>query len=60
MPETSTLAFTLTYLGTLGLAFLMFLGQLAACGILLVVVGIARLITHPIRQPAGPSQTDRT
>lgn len=48
MYDPSMLAFTLTYVGTLGLAFLMFLGQLAACGVLLAVAGTARLIAYPL------------
>jgi hypothetical protein len=56
------LAFTLTYVGTLGLAFLMFLGQLAACGVLLAVAGIARLVAYPNQFPdtgIAPSSLQR-
>lgn len=39
MPDPSTLAFDLTYAGTLAVALLMFLGQLAAFTDLLAIVG---------------------
>ncbi|MEN8584793.1 hypothetical protein ABFP37_19050 [Burkholderia sp. RS01] len=44
MPDSSTLVFTLTYAGTLGVAFLMFLGQFAAFTALLTIAAIAKLL----------------
>ncbi|WP_459277150.1 hypothetical protein [Paenarthrobacter nitroguajacolicus] len=44
-----TLSFSLTYGGTLVVALLMFIGQLTAVGILLMVAGITRLATYPIQ-----------
>ena len=54
MPDPSTLAFGLTYTGTLAVALLMFLGQLAAFAILLAVAGIVRLVAYPIRTSLRP------
>ncbi len=48
-PDTDTLSYVLTYGGTLVIALLMLLGQLTAVGILLVIAGIARLVTYPIQ-----------
>lgn len=44
-----TLSFALTYGGTLIVALLMFIGQLTAVGILLVLAGITRLTAYPIQ-----------
>jgi hypothetical protein len=44
-----TLSFTLTYGGTLVVALLMFIGQLTAMGILLMVAGLTRLAAYPIQ-----------
>ncbi|MDQ0867846.1 hypothetical protein QFZ70_000319 [Arthrobacter sp. V1I9] len=48
MPEATTLSFALTYTGTLAMAALMFLAQLAAITILLALAGVARLLTLPV------------
>jgi hypothetical protein len=45
------LSFALTYGGTLVVALLMFIGQLTAVGILLVLAGITRLAAYPPRRP---------
>lgn len=50
MPEPSSIAYALTYVRTLGLAFLLFLSQLVAGGILLALTGLARIITVLVRQ----------
>lgn len=47
--DTDTLSFSLTYGGTLIVALLMFLGQLAAAGILLVCAGIIWLTVYPVQ-----------
>jgi hypothetical protein len=47
MPDIATLSFTLTYLGTLAVAALIFFGQLVALAILLALAGVARLVTSP-------------
>lgn len=52
MPDPSTLAFGLTYAGTLAVALLMFIGQLTAFGILLALVGAARLVAYPLKAAA--------
>jgi hypothetical protein len=44
-----TVSFALTYGGTLVVALLMVIGQLAAVGILLVLAGITRLTAYPIQ-----------
>jgi hypothetical protein len=43
MPDTTTTALNLTFLMTLGIGFLMFLGQVLAFTTILVLVGGARL-----------------
>ena len=48
MTDAATLSFALTYTGTLAVAALMLLGQLAAFTILLTLAGIVRLLTLPI------------
>jgi hypothetical protein len=48
MPDATTLSFALTYTGTLAMAALMFLAQLAAFTILLALAGVARLLTLPV------------
>jgi hypothetical protein len=48
MVDAGTLAFALTYLGTLAVAALMFFGQLAVFAILLAFAGILRLVTLPV------------
>lgn len=47
--DADTLSFSLTYGGTLVVALLMFIGQLTAVGILLVVAGIIRLTAYPFQ-----------
>lgn len=54
MADPSTLAFSLTYTGTLAVALLLFLVQLAAFAILAAVAGLARLVAF-LLQAAGPS-----
>lgn len=54
MTDAATLSFSLTYTGTLAVAALMFLGQLAAFTILLTVAGIVRLLALPIRALLRP------
>ena len=54
MSDPSTLAFTLTYTGTLAVALLMFLGQLAACTILLGLAGAVKLLIVPVRALLRP------
>lgn len=49
MRDSSTLVFTLTYAGTLGVALLMFLGQLAAFTALLAIAASAKLLIHAAR-----------
>ncbi|WP_146069198.1 hypothetical protein [Arthrobacter sp. ZGTC412] len=44
---TATLSFALTYSGTLAVAALMFIGQLASFTILLALAGIVRLLALP-------------
>ncbi|MFJ6302152.1 hypothetical protein [Pseudarthrobacter oxydans] len=48
MTDPATLSFALTYTGTLAVAALMFIGQLAAFAILLALAGIVRLLALPI------------
>jgi len=48
MPDAATLSFALTYTGTLAVAALMFLAQLAAFTILLALAGVARFLTLPV------------
>jgi hypothetical protein len=48
------LSFALTYGGTLVVALLMFVGQLTAVGMLLVLAGITRLMAYAIRTIARP------
>jgi hypothetical protein len=45
MTETSTLTFTLTYAATLGVAAIMFLGQVIAFTAMLATAGAAGLLT---------------
>ncbi|MBE4718985.1 hypothetical protein [Pseudarthrobacter sp. AB1] len=52
LSDTATLSFTLTYAGTLAVALLMFIGQLTAFGILLALVGTARLVAYPLKTAA--------
>jgi hypothetical protein len=47
--STDTLSFALTYGGTLVAALLMFIAQLTAIGILLVLARITRLTTYPVQ-----------
>ncbi len=55
-----TLSYALTYGGTLVLALLMFIGQLTAVGILLVLAGITWLAAYPIQAIARSfSRPDR-
>lgn len=49
MNEPSTLTFTLTYAATLGVAALMFLGQLFALTAMLALAGAAGLLTSGAR-----------
>ncbi|MET3922841.1 hypothetical protein [Arthrobacter sp. UYEF20] len=49
MPDPSTLAFALTYTGTLTVALLMFLGQFAVFTVLLTLVGTGRLMVISMR-----------
>ena len=48
MTDAATLSFALTYVGTLAVGALMFIGQLAACTILLAIAGLVRLLTLPV------------
>lgn len=58
--DVDTLSFSLTYGGTLVVALLMFIGQVTAAGILLMVAGITRLAAYPAqaisRSFSRPSQ----
>jgi two-component system OmpR family response regulator len=54
MPNPSTLAFGLTYAGTLAVALLMLLGQLAAFTALLAIIGTARLLVVSVRALMRP------
>jgi hypothetical protein len=54
MPNPSALAFGLTYAGTLAVALLMLLGQLAAFTALLAIIGTARLLVVPVRALMRP------
>lgn len=54
MPDPSTLAFGLTYAGTLAVALLMFLGQLAAFTALLAIIGTAKLLDISVRALIRP------
>ncbi|GAB3572517.1 hypothetical protein GCM10027405_39380 [Arthrobacter alkaliphilus] len=47
--DKDTLSFALIYGGTSVVALLMFIGQLTAVGILLVLAGITRLTAYPIQ-----------
>jgi hypothetical protein len=47
--DADTLSYSLTYGGTLVVALLMFMGQLTAVGILLMIAGITRLAAYPIQ-----------
>lgn len=49
MNEPSTLTFTLTYAATLGVAALMFLGQMIAFSAVLALAGTVGLIRHGAR-----------
>lgn len=53
MHDTSTLAFHLAYAGTLGMAFLMFLGQLIAFTALLALAAAGRLLFCAVRAFIG-------
>ena len=62
MPDAETLTFALTYTGTLVVAALMFLGQLAAFTVLLALAGIVRLLTlpvHALTRRERPASTER-
>jgi hypothetical protein len=48
MSDPATLSFALTYAGTLAVAALMFIGQLAAFAILLTIAVIAWILTLPV------------
>ena len=59
--DTDTLSFVLTYGGTLVVALLMFIGQLTAVGILLILAGSTWLTAYPIQAIARAlSRSDRT
>lgn len=47
LSDVNTLSLSLTYVGTLLVALLMFIGQLTAMGVLLILAGIARLLAFP-------------
>ncbi len=49
MPDAATLSFALTYIGTLAVAALMFLGQVVVFAILLALAGVFKLLTLPGR-----------
>ncbi|MDQ0633706.1 hypothetical protein QFZ40_001615 [Arthrobacter pascens] len=49
MIEPLTITFTLTYVGTLGVAMAMFLGQIIAFTAMLVLAGTLVLLTHGAR-----------
>lgn len=51
--DADTVSFTLTYGGTLVVALLMFIGQLTAVGILLILAGITWLTAYIIQEIAG-------
>lgn len=61
MTDAATLSFALTYTGTLAIAALMLIGQLAAFTILLMLAGIVRLLTLPLdaltRRKEQPEKT---
>lgn len=48
MPDSSTLAFHLTYATTIGMAFVMLLGQFLAFTILLSMAALARVLACDI------------
>jgi hypothetical protein len=50
MNEPSTLTFTLTYAATLGVAAVMFLGQIIAFIAVLALAGAVSLLTHGARK----------
>ena len=52
LSDLAPLSFTLTYAGTLAVALLMFIGQLTAFGVVLVLVGSARLVAYALRTAA--------
>ncbi|QHK19742.1 hypothetical protein GU243_08385 [Pseudarthrobacter psychrotolerans] len=54
MPDPSTLAFSLTYTGTLVVALLMFLSQVAAFTALLALAGTLRLLVVSVRALLRP------
>lgn len=54
MADSSTLAFALTYTGTLTVALLMFLGQFAAFTVLLALIGMGRLLVVSMRALLRP------
>lgn len=54
--DSDTLSFTLTYGGTLLVALLMFIGQLSAVGILLLLAGISWLTAYPVQAIARSFQ----
>lgn len=56
MNDPSTLSFALTYAGTLGVAVLMFFGQLMAFTVLLVLAGIITLLGQTVRVIARPAR----
>jgi hypothetical protein len=47
--DPATLSFALTYLATLAVALLMFIGQLTAFGLFLVLVGTAQLASYSLK-----------
>lgn len=55
MTDAAILSFALTYVGTLAVGVLMFIGQLAACTILLVLAGLVRLLTLPVSALLRPA-----
>lgn len=56
MNDPSTLSFALTYVGTLGVAVLIFFGQIMAFTILLVLAGIITLLGQTVRLIARPAR----
>ncbi len=56
MPDAETLTLALTYTGTLAVAALMFLGQLAAFTVLLALAGIVRLLNLPAHARTRPKK----
>ncbi|MET4097446.1 hypothetical protein [Arthrobacter sp. UYCu712] len=49
MIESSTLTLTLTYVGTLGVAAVIFLGQIVAFTAMLALAGVVGVLVHAAR-----------